>query len=333
MGSPVAGPVEVTAPYAPMTFDQPGSGTRMHLVVNSLAGGYSQHAACRVGRCLEELGFEPQYHVMAALEDVQAVSAFIQKSEPNPFIVVAGGDGTVNAVLNGLEPGKAKLAVIPLGTANVLARELGIDSTGAGLRGIRDAVTKPLTVGVLRFADGQRYFSLMVGIGFDGAVVKGVGEREKRFLKKGAYALSAMRALWRWDKRMMTVTSGGEEFECHSVVVSNAARYGGNFLLAPEQDISSPNLSVLCINSSRRATYAALALDLLLGRRSSADNVRVLMTSELSVAGNKPIQADGDFVGSGAARLTVIENFAHIICGAAKAFPSGEGAPDSLKWF
>lgn len=331
MDYPCAGPAEVTDLYAPMTFDHPGIGKRIHLIVNSLAGRHSSQAVCRIGSCLEKMGFAPQYHVMAALEDVQAVSAFIQKSEPNPLIVVAGGDGTVNAVLNGLEPGKAKLAVIPLGTANVLARELGIDSAGAGLRSIRDAVTKPLTVGVLRLADGQRYFSLMVGIGFDGAVVKGVGEREKRFLKKGAYALSAMRALWRWDKRMMTVTSGGEEFECHSVVVSNAARYGGNFLLAPEQDISSPNLSVLCVNSTRRATYAALALDLLLGRRSSANNVRVLMTSELSVAGNKPIQADGDFVGSGAARLTVIENFAHIICGAAKAFPSGDGAPDSLK--
>jgi diacylglycerol kinase family enzyme len=70
----------------------------------------------------------------------------IQAAEAEPYIVVAGGDGTINAVLNGLLPGRATLAVIPVGTANVLTQELGIFFIDDALRRIVAGATRVLGV-------------------------------------------------------------------------------------------------------------------------------------------------------------------------------------------
>ena len=85
----------------------------------------------------------------------------------------------------------------------------------------------------------------MAGIGFDGAVVRDISPLEKRFLKQGAYVLSALRQIRAWDRELMIVTCGGEIVSCHSVIISNAARYGGDFVLAPGQDVSRSGLTVV----------------------------------------------------------------------------------------
>lgn len=290
-------------------------GRRAYLIINSLSGGYSRKAECRIERGLADAGLVTERHVVTTLGEALACSASISMSDSAPFIIVAGGDGTINAVLNGLEPGKATLGVIPIGTANLLAMELGFRSTDEALNQIGRGNTRPLSVGNLLIAGMERRFCLMAGVGTDAAVVRGVGKREKQLLKKAAYPLSAMRTLCNWDRQMMTVTVGGEALQCHSVVISNASRYGGDFLLDPDQNVSSPSLTVLCITDNSRVTYAKLAFNLLLGRSYLDRSVRRFVTRELSFTGNKPVQIDGDFVGFASAEVKVIDNFAQVITG------------------
>lgn len=286
---------------------------RPHLIVNSFSGSYSLRHLDRVVRSLAGAGITPHVHEIATLEDAKVCCMQIHNTEAAPYIIVAAGDGTINAVLNGIGPGKATLALIPLGTSNVLARELGIRSLDDSIGRIVRGVTKPLAVGVLESGEARCYFSLMAGIGFDGAVVRDVSRLEKRFFKQGAYGLSALRQMWAWDKEQMLVTCGGKNVSCHSVIISNAARYGGDFVLAPGQDVFRPGLTVTCITSDRRRTYLGLALDLLLRRDWPGCNVRRFTADDLIVSGTKPIQLDGDFAGYGPARLSVIDDFARII--------------------
>lgn len=267
----------------------------------------------RIGRSLTEAGHAPQLHLVGTLEEARETAAAIQAVEPQPYLMVAAGDGTINAVLNGLAPGSATLAVIPAGTANVLAHELGIHSVEDALQRIRSGIRRPLAVGSIATADGVRYFALMAGVGVDGAVVAAVDRREKRVLKKGAYLLAALRTLRRWDRGMMTVTVGTEQVICHSAIVSNAARYGGEFLLAPGQDVGVPTLSVVCITSNRRRSYLMLALRLALGYGLSGPDVRRRFGREVSISGTKPMQADGDAIGCAPVRISVIERFAQVI--------------------
>ncbi|CAH2029855.1 diacylglycerol/lipid kinase family protein [Trichlorobacter ammonificans] len=284
-----------------------------HLIVNTQAGGYRPELILRLGRELADAGHSPRLHLVSTLAEARETAAAIQATEPHPYLLVAAGDGTINAVLNGLVPGRATLAVIPVGTANVLALELGIRSVDEALQRIRSGNRRPLAVGVVTSGGSRRYFSLMAGIGCDGAVVAAVNWREKQVLKKGAYLLAAMRTLRGWDRGTMTVTVGQERMTCHSVIVSNAARYGGDLLLAPGQDVAVPTLSVVCICSNRRRTYLRLALRFLLGFGLSGPDVRRRFGRELSIEGTKPIQVDGDAIGCAPARIGVIERFAQII--------------------
>lgn len=295
-----------------MSIDEFGK-KRPHLIINSVSGSYSHRHMDKAVRSLAKAGITPRFHEIDTLENAEICCKQIRKTEADPYIIVAAGDGTINAVLNGIGPGKSTLALIPLGTSNVLARELGIRSLDDSIRRIVRDVTKPLALGVLELGGSRRYFSLMAGIGFDGAVVRDVSQTEKRFFKQGAYGLSALRQMWAWNRDLLLVSCGEKTVSCHSVIISNAARYGGDFVLAPGQDVSRPGLSVVCITSDQRRTYLGLAMDLLLRRSWPDCAINRFTAHELIVNGTKPIQLDGDFAGYGPARLSVINDFARII--------------------
>ena len=244
--------------------------------------------------------------------DATLLASRICAQQPDPLILAAGGDGTVNGVLNGLTPGKATLGVIPLGTSNVLARELKIHSIEDALRRVAVGNSRTVTVGEVACAGQKRRFLLMVGAGVDGAVVQGLRLREKRVFGKGAYLLSALRVVFAWDSEQLQVAGGGRSLSCHSVIICNAGRYGGNFRLAPEVDIFSPAFQVVCITGGR-CGYLKLFLLLAMGRFAAGSSVESFAASELQVTGGKPIQVDGDFFGCGSLRIKTIPGFVRLI--------------------
>jgi len=281
-------------------------------MVNPTSGTFSQSKIDRIMVSLSQSGMEPVLLKTGSPLDPMLFASRICAGEPDPLIVVAGGDGTVNGVLNGLEPGVATLAVIPLGTSNVLARELKICSVDDALGRLAGGKTRTASVGELFCAGQKKRFLLMAGIGVDGAVVRGVRLSEKRRIGKGAYLLSAMRLLFAWDRNRLQVAGAGKTLSCHSVIVCNAAKYGGDFSLAPEADLFSPGFQVLCINGGR-LTYLKLALLLALGRAACSRSVARFGASELLVSGTKAVQLDGDYFGDGPLRLRSIPDFVRLI--------------------
>lgn len=262
---------------------------------------------------LAECGFAPEIFLTRTAGDAAHFARRACAERPDPFIIAGGGDGTVNGVLNGLAPGAATLAVLPLGTSNVLAKELGIGTVDEALARIARRETRPLSVGLLEMAGERRYFSLMTGIGFDGAVVERVRLGEKRWLKQGAYLVSAARCLWRWERETLTVVADGERQECHSIVVCNASRYGGGFVLARGADVFSPGFRVLCVTDAARRGYLRLALRVLAGREAAGPGMELFSACELTVSGDRAVQVDGDFVGRGPAIIRAVEGFARIV--------------------
>ena len=219
----------------------------------------------------------------------------------------------MNGVLNGLEPGTATLAVLPFGTSNVLARELGILSREDGLRKIAAGVSRSLSVGLLEAAGTRRVFTLMAGVGFDGTVVARVRPEEKKRFGKLAYILSAVRLLGAWERNLLEIVADGEKRLCHSVIVCNASRYGGNFTLARHADIFSPGFSVICIKSSARRAYLGLTLNVLRGKSIECPDVEVITARTLKVSGDKAVQADGDYLCSSPVVIRAVEGFARLI--------------------
>ena len=146
------------------------------------------------------------------------------------LVVAAGGDGTVNEVLNGLSPG-ATLGVLPLGTANVLAREFGLPLDPAEacrriLRGERSRVD----FGVATNGEGaERRFACMAGIGFDAKVIGAVTPRLKRYLRRLAFQLTAFKVLFGNRFPTLEISHADEVHTARFAIVANGHYYGGDY--------------------------------------------------------------------------------------------------------
>lgn len=235
-----------------------------------------------------------------------------KEGEPH-LVIVAGGDGTFNAVVNGLDPGTATLAVLPFGTSNVLAAEIGISSIEDGLRRIEAGKTAPFSVGLLQLDKTSHRFVLMAGIGLDGAVVRDVWPLGKRLLRQGAYALSALKCAMAWDTSVFEISTPEGFVTCHTAIICNAARYGGNYILSPGSSPFLTGLSAVCITGSTRRTYLNCARELFCGKAGANTDLLRIHSSTFEIQGKSPIQIDGDFIGYGPARITEIADFARII--------------------
>lgn len=149
-------------------------------------------------------------------------------------VVVAGGDGTINQVINGIGDSHTLLGIIPLGTGNVLAHDLGIprnDVAGA-LEIIRAGRSRTVDLGR---ANGRR-FLLMAGMGLDAAVVDAVSPKIKDLLGTAAYAPAAIEQLAKFSPvrfRLSFDDSPAYETDAYAVIAANCGSYAYNFKIAP----------------------------------------------------------------------------------------------------
>jgi YegS/Rv2252/BmrU family lipid kinase len=283
------------------------------LIANPTSGSFSRKTVDRAMEMLAAGGIATELRLTASADDPARFAREACRAGRDPLVIVAGGDGTLNGALNGLDPGVATLAVLPLGTANVLARELAIRSLDDAVSRVIRGATRPLTVGTASSNGAQRHFLLMAGIGVDGAVVTGVRTGEKRLLGQGAYFLSALRTLRAWERDLFEVTIDGRTLLCHTAIVCNAASYAGDFRLAPEADISSPDLQVVCMQERSRGAYLRLFRDMCCGHDAAACGARVVRGREIAVSGCKPVQLDGDPFSAAPLRITATANFARLV--------------------
>jgi YegS/Rv2252/BmrU family lipid kinase len=223
----------------------------------------------------------------AATDDVDAV-------------VAAGGDGTINEVLNGLVGSAVPMAILPLGTANVLARELGLSlSPDAVAETIVCGDASPLPLGRLhRAGGGVRHFLMMAGIGFDARVVATVGQRLKRRLGKGAYAAVSLKQLGGFGFPRYRVEVDGAAYEAASVVVAKARYYAGPYSCAPAARLDDAYFHVCLFERGGRLAAARYAFALARGRLADRHDYRIVTGQRLTIAGplDDPVQADGDLV-------------------------------------
>ncbi|MFQ5468432.1 MAG: diacylglycerol/lipid kinase family protein [Kiloniellaceae bacterium] len=221
------------------------------------------------------------------------------------LVIAAGGDGTIGEIVNGLAGTRVPLAIVPLGTANVLAREIGLDPKPAAVaRAILAGGVRAVCLGRLRGHGGPaRLFVQMAGAGFDAHVVAGVNLGLKRLVGKGAYVAAS---LWRFAVfpfPTYRVTVDGAEYQAASVVVANGRHYGGPYTCAPDARLEQPCFHVglfMCPGALAAARYAgALAR----GTLATRADYRLITGRRVAIDGppGDPVQADGDV----AARLPV----------------------------
>ncbi len=219
-------------------------------------------------------------------------------------IAAAGGDGTVNEIVNGLRGKSVALGVIPLGTANVLADEIGLSrKVGLVAHALTHGPIRPIHVGTV---NGRR-FVMMAGAGFDANVVNGVSLKLKKMLGPSAYVWQAAVQAFREDNAGCEVTVDGQTMPAVSVVVCNGRRYGGPFIAAPEASLSDDVFHVVLMPGRGWINVARYGVALMLGKISKLSDVRLVVGRDVRIEGiaGRPVQADGDIVAHLPARIAI----------------------------
>lgn len=286
----------------------------LSILINPKSGGYSCRKLEYVIRMFKSEGIIPDIYFTNTPTEMTNIVRRLCIEQQNPIFVIFGGDGTFNTVLNGITNNSATLAILPLGTANVLCYELGITSLAEAVRRVIFGTSRPFSVGNLKNGHSERKFMLMAGIGVDGFVVNGVSNTSKRLLGKGAYFIAILRHLFSWNKEELKVTIDNTEYSCHSLIVCNASHYAGNAILSSNSSLFSPYLDLIGIRTVQRLGYVRLLLQLLcFPKLPDSSLIWKTRGKVLNVEGNKAIQVDGDSAGDSPATLEVISSFARLI--------------------
>lgn len=209
------------------------------------------------------------------------------------IIVAAGGDGTINEVANGLMGKSVPLGLIPLGTANVLAAELGLPETPEGQAdAIAMGAVQPINVGV---ANG-RCFLMMAGVGFDAHVVEQVDPKLKRALGKLAYVWRSLVGFVRHPFKTYRLMIDGKPHEAASAIIANGHYYGGKFVCAREASLQDPAFHVCLFKSEGPFSAMRYAAWLVLGRLHKLPDFEVVRAKSVVIEGYEaePVQGDGD---------------------------------------
>lgn len=165
-----------------------------------------------------------------------------------PVVIAAGGDGTLNAVVSGLAGSSTAIGVMPAGTMNVFARELGIPSNSL------DKALEVIDRGLIReidlFSANDAPFVQMAGVGFDAMVIEETQWEMKKLLGPLAYLLAAVKVLGKKPPIMDIVSCDGRREQGVAVLCGNGSLYGGQFKLFRKASNLDSKLDVIVFKES-----------------------------------------------------------------------------------
>jgi diacylglycerol kinase family enzyme len=208
-------------------------------------------------------------------------------------VVAAGGDGTVRALAIAVGTGGLPVGIIPVGTGNVMAREIGLGRKAQEIAQVL-RFGRALDIEGAR-ANGEPFF-LMAGVGFDGAIVQALDTSIKQRAGRAAYALPVLRALLGAPHRLSVRIDHGPPLAAAWVIAARARRYGGSFILSQSAGLTVPGLTAIVVHPKGRADLLRHLLALGAGRLDRTSGVQTLKCRHLVVEADDPApaQIDGD---------------------------------------
>jgi diacylglycerol kinase (ATP) len=232
----------------------------------------------------------------------------------SPDLLVAwGGDGTINEVVNGMFGSDIPLGILPGGTANLMVRELNIpQDVSAAVEVIGDGTIRRISVGMAN----ERYFVLMVGIGFDSAVIQNVNSTMKRMMGKLAFGISAFQTAVNYTFPQFQVQFDGQQSDCVFAVICNARHYAAYFVLTPDADISDEYLYLCLFKDPGLASLFYYAFHALRRTHLQLPSVQVIRAKDVMIFGDDTVavQADGELVGFLPLKFTIHPRAMQIFC-------------------
>ncbi len=290
------------------------------IVFNPAAGGE------RAQRCLsyvKALGSQWSVKFTTCAGDARRLAANAVR-EGCDVVVAAGGDGTLNEVLNGLGDvpdafARTRLGVVPLGTVNVFAKEIGVPlsferSLEILTRGRETTVDLPEAAFQRDGVTVRRYFAQMAGAGLDSKAIELVSWEQKRRFGPVAYMLAGLKAL-RMELPDVVVSTGTESASGKLILVGNGRFYGGRFSIFPLADLRDGLLDVSVFPKVSLEAIVRCGWGLFTDKLHQRGGVKHLKGSQITVSSAAPVwlELEGENVGHLPATLKVNRHALRII--------------------
>lgn len=275
------------------------------LIVNPTAGGGRRmHRLDEARRIFRECGIETELKMTSAPgEATEMAKNAVEHSRQ--LVIVCGGDGTVNEVVNGLACTNVPMAVLPSGTANVLAKELGLPwNLAKAAKRVAGAPYRRIALGLAipeKSSGEPRYFLSLAGAGADGALVSAVRPEIK--LKSGilAYWGEGLRQLTQYTFPMFRTVMADGAIDASLVIVGRTKNYGGPFKITTEADLLRPEFELAFVTTRSAWRYLSYLPLIWTGRLRTARHVRFFKADSIHCAPNSSspvlIQVDGEPAG------------------------------------
>ncbi len=214
-----------------------------------------------------------------------------------PVVIAAGGDGTLNAVVAGLEGSQTALGIIPAGTMNVFARELGIpaNSLSKALEVIEQGKIKEVDL----FSVNGAPFMQMAGVGFDAMVIEETKWESKKMLGPLAYLLAAVKVLGEKPPKMTVTTAEGRRETGVAVLCGNGSLYGGQFKLFRKASNLDSKLDVIVFKEAGYRLVLDSLHGIVQGGIDLAGSTSYFQSGEIEVISDRdiPVEIDGELLG------------------------------------
>ncbi len=284
--------------------------TRAFVILNPVAGGFVGEAVREaLGRHFAAV--EMTYEVYETGE-LDRASDLARRAREGGFglVVAAGGDGTVSGAANGLVGTATPLGIIPLGTANVLARELGIPVDLEGACRLLAGPHATRSVDAMRVG-GQCYFT-QVGVGIDALMIRDTRREQKRRWGRVAYLWTAAKQLAGFSPRRFALEADDRRMRPHAseVLVANGGILGQPpFRWGPDIRPDDGRVDVCIVRARTVWDYLVLGWHVALGQHRRDPRVRYLPARRRVAIATKhpmPVQADGEIIGETPVEVEVV---------------------------
>ena len=209
-------------------------------------------------------------------------------------VVAAGGDGTINEVVNGLAGSEVALGILPVGTMNVFAAELGLPNhIEKAWEIVRAGHTR--RIDLVRAND--QYFVQLAGVGLDAQVVQATSRSFKKNFGPLSYLISAAQIASRTPPKLI-VEHDGERREGSFVLIGNGRYYGGPVAFFKDARIDDGKLDVLIFKNLGYLDIARYLGTILMGNHTDLEDVDYFQTERVSVSSEDdvPVEVDGEVV-------------------------------------
>jgi len=240
-------------------------------------------------------------------------------------VIAAGGDGTVAAVATALIGSDVPLGIVPIGTGNVLARELGIPVSAE--RAVRLIVEREQICELDAMQIMDRAYFLNASIGFSSLVVDSTDRLEKQFMGRTAYVWNGWLNLFGLQRYRFAIDIDGihQRVRASEVLVLNTAGLGEPIVRVPDVLPDDGKLCVCIIRARNLVDWFLLGADFLMGKRDSARHITLEPAYEsIHVVADSPLptQADGEVLGNSEIDLRLVPRAVRVIVPANRSEPS-----------